>query len=163
MHDDSASPPDEHRPPRARDLLPLLLIAPAITAPVWWMDRTPIVGFWTALMTASAAGGVLGIPVLYWALDHGRTSAHWLGPLGALAAMVFPVALLASGAAGQLLLGGRRYLIRVLRRSAPIPGAGQIPWSAYAELVVTAVVIGAACGVVYALLRPGQKRRTITP
>lgn len=126
------------------------------------MDRTPIVGFWTALVTASAAAGVLGIPVLYWALDHGRTSARWLGALGAMAAAVFPVALLASGAAGQLMLGGRRYMVRVLRRGAPIPGAGQIHWSTYAELVITVVLIGAACGVLYALLRPGPKRRTIT-
>jgi len=127
------------------------------------MDGTPIVGFWTALMTASAVAGVLGIPVLYWALDHGRTNARWLGSLGALAAVVFPLALLVSGTTGQLMLGGRRYMMRVLRRGAPIPGAGQIPWSAYAELVLTVVVIGAACGVVYALLRPGQKHRTIAP
>ena len=154
--------PEAPRPPGARQLLPLLLIAPAITAPVWWIDRTPLVGFWAALATASAAAGVLGIPVLYWALDHGRTSARWLGPLGAMAASVFPVLLLASGTAGQLLLGGRRYMLRVLRRGAPIPGVGQIHWSTFAEFAITVVLIGAACGVVYALLRPGQKRRTIT-
>jgi hypothetical protein len=162
VQDASESPSARPRPPGARQLLPLLLIAPAVTAPVWWLDRTPIVSVWTALMTASAAAGVLGIPVLYWALDHGRTSARWLAPLGALAASVFPVALLASGTAGQLMLGGRRYMLRVLRRGAPIPGAGQIHWSSYAELVVMVVLIGAACGLVYALLRPGQNRRTIT-
>jgi hypothetical protein len=152
---------EPRRPPGARQLLPLLLIAPAVTAPVWWLDRTPLVGFWTAIIAASAAGGVLGIPVLYWALDHGRTGARWLAPLGALAASLFPVVLLAGGVAGQARIGSWRYLRRVLRRGAPLPGTGQIPWSTYAELVVMCIVIGAACGIVYALLLSGQKRRRI--
>jgi len=139
-----------------------LLIAPAVTAPVWWLDQKPIVGFWTALIAASAAGGVLGIPVLYWALDHGRATVRWLAPLGALAASFFPVVLLAGGIAGQARLGGGRYLRAVLRRGAPLPGAGQVFWSTYVELVITTVAIGAVCGVVYALLLPGSKRRTIS-
>ncbi len=160
VDDDLERAEDRARPPGARQLLPLLLIAPAVAAPIWWIDRTPVVGFWTAMIAASAAAGVLGIPVLYWALDHGRATARWLVPLGAFAATLFPIVLLAGGTLNLARLGGRRHFWRLMRRGAPVPVAGQIAWPQFVELALTAVVIGALTGLVYALLRPGQPRRT---
>ena len=46
-------------------------------------------------------------------------------------------------------------------RGAPLPGAGQVFWSTYVELVITSILIGAACGIVYALLLSGRNRRSI--
>jgi hypothetical protein len=148
------------RPPGARDLLTLLIIAPAVTAVLWWADRTPIVSLGTAVIVAAGAAGVFGIPPLYWALDHGRASVAWLASLGGVAAALFPVVLVVSGMAGQLLLGGRRYALMVAERAAPIPGVGQIFWSSFAALVVLCVAIGAASGAAYAIARQQIARRT---
>ncbi len=148
------------RPPGALDLLPLLIIAPAVTAVLWWADRTPIIGFWPALAVAACAAGVFGIPPLYWALDHGRTSVSWLASLGASAAAVLPLVLIVSGMAGQLVLGGRRYAALVIERAAPIPVVGQVPWASFLELVVMCVAVGAASGAVYAMARTRMTRRT---
>ena len=118
--------PSPIRPPGARELLPLLFIAPAVTAVLWWTDRTPVVSFGTALAVAAGVAGVFGIPPLYWALDHGRTSMAWLASLGASAAAIFPLVLILSGMAGQLLLGGPRYAALVIEPSwsclqVPVP------------------------------------------
>ena len=152
--------PSRTRPPGARDLLPLLLIALAVTAILWWTDRTPVVSFGTALAVAAGVAGVFGIPPLYWALDHGRTSVAWLASLGAAAAAIFPLVLVITGMAGQLLLGGRRYAAMVIERAAPIPGVGQVFWSSFAGLVVMCVAIGAASGAVDAIVRQRVSRRT---
>lgn len=152
--------PSPTRPPGARELLPLLLIAPAVTAVLWWTDRTPVVSFGTALAVAAGVAGVFGIPPLYWALDHGRTSVAWLASLGAAAGAIFPLMLIITGMAGQLLLGGRRYAAMVIERGAPIPGIGQVFWSSFAGLVVMCVAIGAASGAVYAIARQRVSRRT---
>jgi hypothetical protein len=154
--------PDTTRavPPGAHDLLPLLGVAPAVTAVAWWVDPAPVVGFWSALGVAAGAAGVFGIPALYWALDHQRASAGWLAGLGAVAASLFPCVLLVSGMTGQWLLGGRRYAGLVVSRAAPIPVVGQIPWSRFAVLIATCMAIGALSGVIYALARQRFSRRT---
>jgi hypothetical protein len=77
----------------------------------------------------------------------------WLASLGAAAAAIFPLVLVMTGMAGQLLLGGRRYAALVIERGAPIPGIGQVFWSSFAGLMVMCVAIGAASGVVYAIAR----------
>jgi hypothetical protein len=132
------------RPAGTRDVLPLVVIAPALAAIVAALWHPAGVG--VSVLAALAAGGALlvGVPALVAALDHGVTRLPSLAAIGAAAGAVVPLALLASGMLGQLARGGAAYLRWMLQYGAPLPSYGLAPWPAFVVLEVSAVATGAA-------------------
>jgi hypothetical protein len=101
---------------------------------------------------AAAAAALLGLPALFWALDHGRTGLETLATLGALAGAVPLVLALASGALGVGARYGPHVLLAVLRHGAPLPAFGAPSWREFAIDELTSSAIGGASGALYWLL-----------
>jgi hypothetical protein len=138
--------------PRPRQLLPILLIAPYVAFCACWIaDDDPVNTVVTVAMAAAAAA-LLGLPALFWALDHGRTGLGTLATLGALAGAVPLVLALASGALGVGARYGPHVLLAVLRHGAPWPAFGAPSWHEFAIDELTSSAIGAASGALYWLL-----------
>lgn len=136
-------------PAAASRLLPLLVIVPAVAAAVR-LGRPHYLEteLGSAALTLLCAG-VLGLPALFWALDHGRTRLAVLSVLGVVAGVLAPVAVLLTGMVGQLQYGGLAYLRRVLSRGATLPWYGMLVWPKFGGLVAAAAIVGAVSGAVY--------------
>jgi hypothetical protein len=138
--------------PRPRQLLPILLIAPYVAFCACWIaDDDPINTVVTVAMAAGAAA-LLGLPALFWALDHGRTGLGTLTALGALAGTVPLLLALVSGTLGVGARYGVHALLAVLRHGAPLPAFGAPSWHEFAIDELTSSAIGAASGALYWLL-----------
>lgn len=135
-------------PPRAIDLLPVLLIASVLTPVAWWVTRSKVtLPVFAAFSIGSAA--LLGVPLLFWALDHAWARLKSYVLLGATAGAVPMIAVLASGVLGRLMRGGLPYLERVLARGAPIPVAGLMTWPQFAVAELQGIAFGSVCAAIY--------------
>jgi len=158
-----SDPPLETRPPRAGELLPLLVIAPAIWAFVRLAAVTSLVDPWVSLALAAAAGGLFGIPALFWALDHDRATPVVLGLLGAIAGALVPAAFVVSAASGFLARQGLEAARWLLGRHAIFPLVGAVSWTSFVLIDLEAACSGALAGLVsWALVarrRPASRLR----
>ncbi len=143
--------------PTASRILPLLVIAPMVTATVRWGRphylETPSSA--TALTLLFVV--VFGFPALFWALDHGRTRLADFSGLGAIAGLLSPLAVLAAGILGQFMYGDASYVRSVLQWGAPLPWHGTLRWSAFAGLAAASAIAGAATAIVYWVLLVGGR------
>jgi hypothetical protein len=146
-------------PPGARDLLPILPIAALVAWLVRVFETDPWVsaGTWVGIAVASA--GLIGLPALFWALDHGRCRLTTLIPIGVLAGVLPLVIISASGTAGLAVRGGFDVVSNALERGAPIPGMGVMPWLPFLRTELLAAAVGAASAGVYWLMAFSWKVR----
>jgi hypothetical protein len=148
----SAHAPSEPIAATPARMLPLLVIVPVVVAvirlgrPHYLETPTTSIGF------AVLCAGVLGLPALFWALDHSRTGLRSLVTLGALAGLLAPLGLLVAGVLGQLQCGGLAYLGRTLDHGATVPWYGMLLWPQFAGLMAASAIAGAASAMVYWLL-----------
>lgn len=144
--------------PTPARMLPVLVIVPAVAAairlgrPHYLETQVTAVGF--TLLCAV----VLGLPALFWALDHGRVRLGSLVALGACAGVMAPIVLVLTGAVGQLQYGGLNYLGFIFKRGAPVPWVGTLAWPKFTGLALASVIAGAVSGVVYWLLIVDRRR-----
>jgi hypothetical protein len=145
--------------PRLRQLLPVLLIAPYVALCVCWITNDELPVTIATVVIAAVAAALLGLPALFWALDHGRAGLGTLLALGALAGAVPLLLALVSGALGVGARYGMHALLAVLRDGAPLPAFGAPRWSRFAVSELEGVVIGAASGALYWLVFIRRSRR----
>lgn len=154
---------DEPRHPGALELLPILPIVALVAWSVRSYELYPWVSTGAAVGIAVASAALLGLPALFWALDHGYGGLVPLTLLGAIAG-VLPLGLVVcSAVAGLMVRVGIERALDVLQRGAPIPGMGTMPWVTFARVEIPAAAIGAISAVVYwvisrAIARVGVKR-----
>jgi hypothetical protein len=154
---DADPAPADPSPPTARDLLPIL---PTVGLVAWFVrlfeaDPWVSTGTWVGIAVASA--GLIGLPALFWALDHGRRQLTTLIPLGVLAGVLPLVIISGSGMTGLAVRGGLDAVSYALERGAPIPGTGVMPWLMFLRTEVLAATVGAASAAVYWLVVPAWK------
>lgn len=134
--------------PRPFDVLPIILIVGVVTA-ASRLVQAPLVGMSASLGLAAASAALMGVPVLFWALDHGRTRLEPLVALGGVTGALPLLLVLASGILGRLRVGGVPWVREVLGRGVPIPFVGLTPWSTFLGHEAGAILIGAASGAIY--------------
>jgi len=136
---------NEPRAPRAIEMLALPLIAAATGALIFGAAGRTWDAARLAAMAAAASAVLLGWPLVFWALDHGRTSTRDALILGVLLGVLPLVAAVASGLLGWFIKSGELAYVRgAVGYGAPIPYYGTIPWRTFWwwELLATAVGIG---------------------
>ena len=136
---------NEPRTPRAVEMLSLPLIAAATGALIFGAAVRTWDAARLAAIAAAASAVLLGWPLVFWALDHGRTSRRDALTLGVLLGVLPLVAAVASGLLGWFIKSGELAYVRgAVGYGAPIPYYGTIPWRTLGwwELLATAVGIG---------------------
>ena len=101
---------------------------------------------WMVAGIALASALLVGLPALRWAMEHERTRLVQLAAIGAVAGVVPPVLMLASGTIGQLAHGGSDYTRWVLSHGPSLPWYGVMRWSSFVALVGECAGIGAVSG-----------------
>lgn len=138
--------------PTASRLLPLLVIAPVVAAAVRWGRPHYLDTWFSAMGLALLSVAVFGWPALFWLLDHGRTRLVVFAGLGAIAGLLSPLAVLATGILGQFMYGDATYVRSVLEWGAPLPWHGTLRWTEFIGLAAASAIAGAVSAVVYWLL-----------
>jgi hypothetical protein len=149
---DSRSPAGDGRPPRAGEVLALLVIVPAVGAAARvFAAGTLTTPRWSALLVGVCAGTV-GLPALAWLFERGRTGLDAFAGAGVAAGALPPVLLAISGAVGLALLGGGEYAWWALGHGPSIPLYGTLAWSKFLGLLAWSVSVGLASGLIFGLL-----------
>jgi hypothetical protein len=149
---------DAARPPGARDLLPLLPIVLLVAWTVRWFEREPWVSTRTAVLIAVASGGLIGLPVIFWMLDHGRRRLAAFTAIGAAAGLI-PLGLIVVAAVmGLLVRIGPEGTGEMLARGAPMPGMGLMAWPTFGRAELSAMLTGALSGAIYWALMIARRR-----
>ena len=138
--------------PHARDVLPVLPIVPFVAWLVQAGRSAPFLDWATWIVFVSGSAALIGLPALFWSLDHRRVRLHQLATVGAIGGAVPMLMGLASGAMGQAARIGWRHVGTMLASGAPIPIAGFMPWPAFVRCVIEGMVIGSVSGLAYRLL-----------
>lgn len=138
--------------PSASRMLTLLLIAPVVAAAVRWGRPHYLDTWFSAMGLALLSVAVFGWPALFWLLDHGRTRLVVFAGLGAIAGLLSPLAVLATGILGQFMYGDATYVRSVLEWGAPLPWHGTLRWTEFIGLAAASAIAGAVSAVVYWLL-----------
>jgi len=141
--------PLDDRQPGALELMPILPIVLVVAWGVRSYELYPWVSTRTALAISVAGAAVIGLPALFWALDHGRRGFATLVVLGVLVGVMPLVIIVSSGALGLTFRVGPERTIELLQRGAPIPGMGAMPWVTFARAEAPAAAIGALSAAVY--------------
>lgn len=103
---------------------------------------------WTVAGLAIASAALVGLPALRWAIEHHRTKIVHLAVIGAVAGVVPPLLMLASGAVGQIGHGGTDYARWVFSHGPSLPWYGVMRWSSFYALVGECAAIGAVSGAI---------------
>jgi hypothetical protein len=148
-HQDAAKAPPQ---PGARELLPILPIVFVVAWVVRSYELYPWVSTQAALAIAMAGATLIGLPALFWALDHGHRGCVPLVVLGTLVGVMPLVMIVSSAALGLTVRAGPERTIEMLQRGAPIPGMGTMPWITFARAEVPAAAIGAISAAIYWLV-----------
>jgi hypothetical protein len=138
--------------PTAARLLPVLLIVPIVSVALRWGRPHYLEDVSSAVAFTLLCAGVLGLPALFWALDHGRTSLASLITLGFVTGFLATIVVLATGLLGQLQYGGLRYMRRVVAHGATLPWYGMLAWTPFAGLAGACAIAGGVSGAVYWVL-----------
>jgi hypothetical protein len=140
------------RPPGARELLPILPIVPVVT----WVARSfaeyPWVTTRAAVAISMTGAALIGLPALFWALDHGYRRLAPLLLIGALVGLMPIVVIVLSAMLGVTVRGGFETALQMIERGAPMPGTGIMPWPTVLRAEGAAAAIGATSAAVYWLL-----------
>jgi hypothetical protein len=145
------APPDasSNRPPGARELLPLLPIVLAVS----WFVRGFVLYPWvttrTAVVIAVASAGLIGLPALFWALDHGHRRFATLLALGTAVGLMPLFIIMMSGVVGVTARTGVDNIMLLLEKGVPIPGLGVMPWRTFLRGELFAAATGALSAAVY--------------
>jgi hypothetical protein len=137
-------------------------LVPLVTLAVVWATGPSRSGpdLRTIAAFALGCGAVIGLPVLHWAVEHGRTRAWHLMLLGGFAGVLPPVLLIASGALGLAAKGGMDYVRWVFAHGPSIPWYGLLRWSEFYVLVGKCVFVGATSGAVVTLFLRDKRLST---
>ena len=144
--------------PAASRILPILVIVPVVVIAIRFSRPHYLETPATSIGFSVLCAGVLGLPALFWALDHARTGPGSLVTLGALAGLLAPLGVLAAGVLGQLQYGGLAYLGRTLDHGATVPWYGMLLWPQFAGRAAASAIAGAASAAVYWLLFVHRRR-----
>jgi len=150
----------EPRPPGARQMLPPLAIAPLVSGAIFGVFS----GRWGTAQLAAVAGlagtVAIGWPMLYWALEHGRSRLRHLLVVGAIAGAVPLLVALGSGVLGLFIKsrGSIEYVEWALSHGASIPYYGVYGWSRFVAAEALAVVAGMVTGALYYLYLAANRR-----
>lgn len=138
-----------------RSMIALVLAAPLMTLVVNWAAGPGPFGFnlWIVAGLGLAVAVVIGMPLLFVALERDRDGIAALIAFGVVAGALAPLLLLLSGVVGVLLQSSTATLRFTLAHGAPIPGYGQLAWSKLLWLVARATIIGALTGALCAIVR----------
>jgi len=138
-----------------RSIIVLLLGAPFIALVVNWAAGPGPFGLslWIVAGAAAAAAVVIGMPLLFFALEHDRDGFVALMVLGLIGGALAPLLVLLSGIVGVLLRTSVSYLRFTLADGASIPGYGQLAWPRFFGLVARAGIVGAVTGALCAIVR----------
>jgi len=140
--------------------LGIVAIVPLVAVSVVWTlaGGKPRIDLWMVAAMALACAVVIGVPVVHWAIERGRSRVAELAFIGAFAGALAPLFALVSGVIGFLAKGGLDYAIWVLRRGASLPWFGIMRWSQFYLLVLECAAIGAiSAAIVTPLLRARRK------
>ena len=88
------------RAPAAAEVTALLAIVSGVAAVMRPLAQVRLLDPWASALAVGFAAAVIGVPVLVFALEHGRTRVGGLVLLGGIAGALPPVLLLCSGALG---------------------------------------------------------------
>jgi hypothetical protein len=146
----------EARPPRASEVLALLIIVPAVGAAARALATGSLTTPRQSALVVGVAAGLVGLPALAWLFERGRLSVTALASAGAVAGVVPPILLAMSGAVGLLFLGGFEYAWWALGKGASLPLYGTLGWGKYFQLLAWSISVGVASGVIYALVVPSE-------
>jgi hypothetical protein len=148
------------RAPAAAEVTALLAIVSGVAAVMRPLAQVRLLDPWASALAVGFAAAVIGVPVLVFALEHGRTRVGGLVLLGGIAGALPPVLLLCSGALGLYSRHGASYVRGVLEHGASIPAYGLLNWHGFARLEGRSVLIGITSAVIFwlALLRPHGRR-----
>ena len=149
----------ETEPPGALELLPILPIVLVVGWVVRSYELFPWVSAGTALAIAVGGAALIGLPALFWALDHGHRGFIALTLLGTFVGITPLVVIVSSAAFGLLLRVGAERTMETLQRGAPIPGMGVMPWITFARAEIPAAAIGAISAMIYWLLSVVLRKR----
>jgi hypothetical protein len=138
-----------------RSMIALLLGAPLVALVVNWAAGPGPFGLnlWIVASVGLAAAVLIGMPLLFLALDRGRDGLTALIVLGSVGGALAPLLLLLSGIVGVFLHSGADYLRFTLAHGASIPAYGQLAWPKFLGLVARAVTVGAVTGALCAIAR----------
>ena len=118
-----------------------------------------------ALAISLTGAGLIGLPALFWALDHGHRRFAGLLGLGLLTGLTPLVVIVLSALIGLTARGGPERALNILEAGAPIPGMGVMSWLTFGQAELWAAAIGAASATIYWLVFLAPKaplRRWIT-
>jgi hypothetical protein len=120
--------------------------------------RDPLVDTITFLVIVTVSASLIGLPVAFWLLDHGvrRPTAYVL--VGALAAAVPFILMLASAALGITAQIGFESLRWMLARRAVVPIYGSMLWSRFFTETAESMLWGAATALTFWSLRADPRR-----
>lgn len=148
------------RPPRATDVLSVLIIAPAVaSAWIWFVG--PVRVSRLLLVGLSVVGSAtFGIMAWFWAADHAWTRLSGRLVLGCAAGLGPPVTVLVAAALGLLCRHGAADSLQLLGQGAPIPGYGLLPWPAFVTFSAECSSVGGISGVIqWVIVRSRGLRR----
>lgn len=148
-----AGRPSGPRTPGATDVFTLLVIVSAVAATARVVGGRGIVTPWVASMAVGVWAGTVGLPVVVWLSEHGRTGFATVAGAGALAGLIPPALLVLSGVVGLFARGGADNVRWVLEHGASIPLYGTLPWPRFGWFVGWSAMVGSASGILYWLLR----------
>ena len=116
---------------------------------------------WLVAGFAVVSAALVGLPALRWAMEHGRTRLAQLAILGALAGLLPPLLMLASGAVGQMAHGGADYARWVFSHGPSLPWYGVMRWSSFWALLGECATIGAVSGAIMTVFVSDRRPATL--
>jgi hypothetical protein len=159
----SLSEAEDSRPPGAGELLPLLAIVGVVAWVIRSFEPSPWVSTRIGTAISIAGAGLIGLPALFWALDHGHRRLVALLALGVTAGLTPLLLVVLSGAAGLIVRAGPGAAVRILYAGAPIPGMGVMPWRAFARAEAGAAAIGAVSAAIYWMAFLARRHHDVQP
>jgi hypothetical protein len=140
--------PAATQPVRAFDVLPVLVVAPAV-AWAWIRFVAPDRSLELLLIGLSVGGAAtFGVTTWAWAADHAWTRWTYRVVLGALAGLGPPVAVLAAAVAGLVWRNGAADTADLLRHGAAIPAYGLLAWPSFLSFSAQCAGVGAISGAI---------------
>ena len=132
------------RSPRARDMVPPVVVAPVVAAVAFgllWQSSTVAL---VAAIGGAATAFLVAWPLLFWMIDNGRESGVVRTTIGAVCGVTPFAGALASGVLGLYARSGDLDFVgRVLEHGASVPYYGVLPWPRFALMAG----LGVACGI----------------
>ena len=131
----------------------MLVLAPLVATATFWLGLPNSWPVLTLAWTSALTTGVVGLPILVWLIESGRTGYRSVTIAMAVAGALPPVAVVLSAMAGHAVRGGLDHLGWVLSHGTPIPAYGLLPWPAFVRLELLSILVGGLSGALYVAMR----------